>query len=95
MPAGGRRSKPSPRFFTIGGTWFRGPPGRGAGVNTGVPWQRAILAVGVPARLHLHNNWVEVSGPLPARHRSRLGDHPLWQRFGASPASAGEAVSAY
>ena len=37
MPAGGRRSKPSPRFFTIDGTRFRGPAGRGAGVNTGVP----------------------------------------------------------
>ncbi len=37
MPTGGRRSKPSPRFFEIGGRWFRGLPGRGAGVNTGVP----------------------------------------------------------
>ena len=37
MPAGGRRSKPSLRFFTIGGTQFRGPPGLGAGVNTGGP----------------------------------------------------------
>ena len=35
--ARGRRSKPSPRFFTVGGTRFRGPLGRGAGVNTGVP----------------------------------------------------------
>ena len=24
VPAGGRRSKPSPRFFAIGGAWFRG-----------------------------------------------------------------------
>ena len=43
MPAGGRRSKQSPRFFTIDGTRLRGPPGRGAGVNTG-----PVLPVGAP-----------------------------------------------
>ena len=41
VPAGGRRSKPSPRFFAIGGTPFRGPAGRGAGLKTGVPARTA------------------------------------------------------
>ena len=31
VPAGGRRSKPSPRFCSSGSTRFRGPVGRGAG----------------------------------------------------------------
>ena len=30
VPTGGRRSKPSPRFFSVGSTRFRGPLGKGA-----------------------------------------------------------------
>ena len=37
VPTGGRRSKPSPRFFSLSGTRFRTPAGSGAGVNTGGP----------------------------------------------------------
>ncbi len=38
------------------GTRFRGPAGRGAGVNTGVPWQRDIPVVWVPTGLRFHGN---------------------------------------
>ena len=38
---GGRRSKPSPRFFPFGGTRFRGPRGRGAGPPTGRTGRRS------------------------------------------------------
>ena len=49
MPAGGRPSspgggsKPSSRFFSHSDVQFRGPPGRGAGVNTGAPAVPALL----------------------------------------------------
>ena len=38
---GGRRSKPSPRFFPFGGTRFRGPRGRGAGPPIGKTGRRS------------------------------------------------------
>ena len=43
VPAGGRRSKPSPRFFSLGRTRFRGPAGRSAGLkgSTGRTAQRS------------------------------------------------------
>ena len=55
MPAGGRRFKPSPRFFTIGGTRFRGPAGRGAGLKTGGPYpsRRSGLLRPPPTRADL------------------------------------------
>ncbi len=37
VPTGGRRSKPSPRFFAVGDARSRCASRSGAGVNTGVP----------------------------------------------------------
>ena len=37
MPTGGRRSKPSPRFYSGGGTRFRGPAGPRCRPEVGVP----------------------------------------------------------
>ena len=45
VPTGGRRSKPSPRFLSVGGTPFRSPPASGAG-----PHRENWPAVGVPSR---------------------------------------------
>ena len=38
MPAGGRRSKPSPRLFSLGDVRFRAPLGARCGPEVGVPW---------------------------------------------------------
>ena len=80
MPAGGRRSKPSPRFFTIDGTRLRGPPGRGAGVNTRCEHRRSLAgAVWPPSR-----ELAAVGGPvLPL---------PLEDQVAHSRGGHGEAV---
>ena len=44
VPAGGRRSKPSPRFFAVGGTRFRRATRDGAGLKTGVPYRPGFPA---------------------------------------------------
>ena len=58
MPAGGRRSKPSPRSFSFGSTRFGGPAGRAASCRTapphlasgsGLSWNlRTLLGVPLP-----------------------------------------------
>ena len=74
-PGGG--SKPSPRFFTIGGTRFRGPLGRGAGVNTGVSWPAVSWSwLTAPCRGYAgpeRRSEIEQS-PDPRRANARTGE---------------------
>ena len=44
VPAGGRRSKPSPLFFSLSSTRFRPAARGGAGLKTGVPFPAALHA---------------------------------------------------
>ena len=44
VPTGDRRSQPSPRFFSLGGTRSRCAPRSGAGLKTGVPSRRRCLS---------------------------------------------------
>ena len=46
VPAGGQRSKPSPRFFAVGDTRSHGAAGRGAGVKSGGPCFPQPVVVG-------------------------------------------------
>ena len=74
MPVGDRRSKPSPRFFTVGKLRFRGPPGRGAGQFSRCRCEhRRSLTGGTTA---------------PAEDAPSDNHRGSW-RFGASPAGGG------
>ena len=91
--AGGRRSKPSARFFSGGGTRFRCASSSGAGLKTGGP--KVVEAAGIePAsesllqrRLHAYPGCGREPAPEgafpsfgPAPHQpgeSRLGTYPL------------------
>ena len=57
VPTGGRRSKPSPRFFFLGDVRFRGPPGRGADRRSAF---QAVPAILLPRRCAVPRP----SGPL-------------------------------
>ena len=83
VPTGGRRSKPSPRFLSVGGTPFRSPPASGAGPHR-ENWPSAFQAV--PA-LRLSRRYAvslasvarcrpEIGVPVPARRSAWwLGRH--------------------
>ena len=74
MPVGDRRSKPSPRFSTIGGTRFRSPPGRGAGQFS--RWGRE------------HRRSLTGGTTAPAEDAPSDNHRGMW-RVAASPAAGG------
>ncbi len=66
MPVGGRRSKPSPRFCSVGGTRFRPPPGGRCRSETGAPPSARFCSVG----------GTRFRPPLGGRCRSETGAPP-------------------
>ena len=68
VPTRGRRSKPSPRFFSISFCSVSPPSG---------PLSRAIRVVWVPTGLRFHGNWPAFprrrAAPRISRHHSRSG----------------------
>ena len=67
MLAGGRRSKPSPRFFPVGETRFAALRAACRSEDRRSLAGGVIQAVGVPARLHFHGNWAAWVSPQAAR----------------------------
>ena len=53
VPTGGRRSKPSPRFLSVGGTPFRSPPASGADRRSAFPCLRVAPSGGLGAMRHV------------------------------------------
>ena len=67
VPTGGRRSKPSPRFFLLGDVRFRGPPGRGADRRSAF---QAVPAILLPQRCAV--SWFRgLRGVIPFTPTSR------------------------